>query len=79
MLPTRVKALLTATDFCEIHYIAILEEIDQCLRESYYPAIRILYRTDPHDLVSPETVFVDRNHAVGFVWKLLIKIHKGLK
>jgi len=79
MHASSVKALLTATEFCEIHYIAILEEIDQCLRDAYYPAIRVLYKTDPHDLVSPEAVFCDRNHAVGFVWQILITIHKGFK
>jgi len=69
--------LVSSTNFCLI-YIEILEQIDHTIMPEYYPAIRNLYRTDPRDLVTPENVFVSRDHAFGFIYCLLIREHKRL-
>lgn len=68
---------MTAIQFCE-EYISILEEIDKVIREEYYPAIRRLYVTSPEDLLEPNAFFVNKCHAIGFVWKSLIREHKRL-
>jgi len=69
--------LVSSTNFCLI-YIEILEQIDPTILPAYYPAIRNLYCTDPRDLVTPEQVFISRDHAFGFVYCLLIREHKRL-
>jgi hypothetical protein len=68
---------VSAVEFCEL-YVPILEQIDHTILPEYYPAIRNLYRTDPHDLVTPEQVFVSRDHVVGFIYCLLLREHKRL-
>jgi hypothetical protein len=69
--------LVSSINFCRM-YIEILEQIDSTILSAYYPAIRNLYRTDPRDLVTPEQVFISRDHAFGFVYCLLIREHKRL-
>lgn len=60
-------------------YIEILESMDHMIDPKCYPAIRRLYCTDPHDLISPAGCFVSREHAVGFVWSLLAKTHAAMQ
>ena len=50
-----------------------MEEFDHIAHADTYPAIRKLYCIDPHDLVSPQTCFVNKDHARGFVATLLMK------
>jgi hypothetical protein len=69
---------VSAVEFCRI-YIEILEQIDHCILPEYYPAIRNLYKTDPHDLVTPQTCFVSRDHAFGFIYGLLIREYQRLQ
>ncbi len=69
---------VTARQFISI-YIEILESIDGLIDPKLYPAIRRLYCTDPRDLISPEGCFVNREHAVGFVWSLLAKTYAAMQ
>ena len=70
--------MLTAVEFTT-RYIEWLEEIDQVINDKYYPAIRVMYCTDPHDLISPVACFVSEEHAIGFIWKSLVMTHKQLQ
>jgi hypothetical protein len=67
--------MITAVEFTT-RYIEWLEEIDQVINDKYYPAIRVMYCTDPHDLISPVACFVSEEHAIGFIWKSLVMTHK---
>ena len=68
---------VSAVEFCE-RYIGWLEMIDPVIKPEYYPAIRKLYCTAPQDLITPEAMFVSAEHAIGFIWCMLINTHKQL-
>ena len=70
--------MITAIEFTD-RYIEWLEQIDQVINEAYYPAIQVMYCTDPHDLISPAACFASEEHAIGFIWKSLILTHKKLQ
>ena len=55
-----------------ICYEKFLQEIEVVLKPELLPILEELKKTDPHDLVTPETWFVSTNHARGFVWSLFI-------
>lgn len=61
------------------HYTEIVEEFDHITHPDTYPAIRRLYCVDPHDLVSPFALFVDRDHVRGFVATLLMNTVAEMK
>jgi hypothetical protein len=69
---------MTAIQFIE-QYTAILEEIDHVIHPDCYPAMRAMYCVDPHDLITPNAYFANREQAFGFVWKLLAAKVKELK
>ena len=56
-----------------VKYPTYLETIKKVTKDEYYPALKILEETDPHDLVKPETCFADENAAWGFVYRLFMQ------
>jgi hypothetical protein len=69
---------MTAIEFIE-QYTKILEEIDSLVHPDCYPAMRVMYCVDPHDLITPHAYFANGEQAFGFVWKLLAAKVKELK
>jgi hypothetical protein len=69
---------MTAIQFIE-QYTTILEEIDSLMHPDCYPAMRVMFCVDPHDLITPNAYFANREQAFGFVWKLLAAKVKELK
>lgn len=51
------------------NYIKCIEDIENVVLPKFYPAIRKLYETDPHDLISPDMVLFS---SEGYVWKLFL-------
>lgn len=70
--------MISASEFVD-RYTEWLEIIDATLRPEYYPAIRRMYITDPHDLVTPESRFSSQASAIGFLFCMIITTHKQLK
>lgn len=58
-------------------YNEILDNIEKMSKEEYQAAIHEMRETDPHDLVTPETVFMGWNDAYGFVFRMVLKCHKA--
>lgn len=69
---------MTAIQFIE-QYTKILEEIDHLIHPDCYPAMRVMYCIDPHDLITPNAYFANREHARGFVATLLMKTVAEIK
>ena len=63
---------MDAFDFVN-SYDKFIEEIESVIKPELLPILQKLKETDPHDLVSPETWFVSKNHARGFVWSLFLQ------
>jgi len=57
------------------NYNKFLEEIEKVIKPELLPILQNLKDTDPHDLITPNSWFVDTNHAKGFVWNLFISKH----
>ena len=55
------------------NYYMLLEEIEQVIKPELVPVLEKLKETDPHDLITPETWFVNTNQARGFVWNLFLE------
>lgn len=55
------------------NYLIYLDEIGQVIKPEYQPMLNQLKEIDPHDLVLPETYFINENQARGFVWTMFIK------
>jgi hypothetical protein len=70
--------MITAIEFCD-RYIEWLEMIDATINEIYYPAIRKLYCIAPQDLITPVACFTNKEHAVGFIYCTLLKMHIQLQ
>ena len=51
-------------------YVGMLEDI---VKPEYYPIIKKMYETDPHDLCSPDTILLN-NSELGIVWKYFIQL-----
>ena len=51
----------------------LLEEIEQVIKPELLPVLEKLKETDPHDLITPETWFVNTNQARGFIWNLFLE------
>jgi len=54
-------------------YDKFIGEIEQVIKPELLPILEKLKETDPHDLITPETWFVNTNHARGFVLNLFIE------
>lgn len=66
---------LSAIDFVDSYY-DLLHTIGATLRDEYAPALLRMQAMDPHDLISPDTVFSSANSAYGFVYRLVLDNHK---
>lgn len=55
------------------NYKTIIEELRIVSKPIYYPAIDKLKNTDPHDLISPDSVFLNYAHMYGFVLLMMLK------
>lgn len=55
------------------NYPHFLQEIRDVIRPELFPLLDELEKIDPHDLITPETWFVNENAARGFVWSLFLK------
>ena len=60
-------------------YPEYLETIRKVTKEEYYPALKRLEEIDPHDLVKPDTWFVDETSALGYVYWLFLKEVKAIE
>ena len=69
---------MTAIQFIS-EYTTILEEIDNLIHTDCYPAMRAMCCIGPHDLITPNAYFANREQAFSFVWKLLCAKVKELK
>lgn len=56
-----------------IKYEAYINEIQQVTKTEFQPAIDALLQIDPHDLVRPDTFFLNESAARGYVWTLFLK------
>lgn len=54
-------------------YEDYLTEIGQVIKPELLPILQEMSETDPHDLVRPDTFFIDESHAQGFVWASFIE------
>lgn len=70
--------MISAVEFCD-RYGEWLELIESALTGSHFKAIRKLYETDPEDLISPVACFTSEDHAIGFIFSLVVKTHNQIK
>lgn len=54
-------------------YEDYLDEIRSVISPEFYPQLDELKSIDPHDLVSPETLFLNESAARGYVWSMFLK------
>ena len=55
-----------------INYSNYIETIKKVSKEEYIPILESMETWDPHDLITPETWFLDDNASLGFVYRLFI-------
>jgi len=55
------------------NYKKFLEEIETVIKPELLPILEELKETDPHDLITPVTWFINENNAREFVWSLFLK------
>jgi len=55
------------------NYQNYVTEIEQVVRPEYHSVIGKLKGMDPHDIISPESWFMTKSHARGYVWSLFLK------
>jgi len=55
------------------YYEKFLQEIESVIKPELLPILEKFKKTDPHDLISPDTFFVSMNHARSFVYSLFLK------
>jgi hypothetical protein len=55
------------------NYYMFLEEIEQVIKPELVPILEKLKETDPHDLITPGTWFVNTNQARGYIWNLFLQ------
>jgi hypothetical protein len=67
---------LSSVEFIDV-FTEIVGQIEKVVSPTYFPAIRKLYVTDPHDLIEPGQCFASSNEAYGFVFKQMIRIQNG--
>lgn len=56
-----------------VKYPTYIEEVKNVIRPELEQIRQELSETDPHDLISPETYFMNENQARGFIWSLFLK------
>ena len=57
-------------------YPEYLETIRKVTRDEYLPILEQMEKTEPHDLVKPDSWFPDENAALGYVYRGLYKHEK---
>lgn len=62
---------MEAQEFIEA-YPDMVWQIGQVIRPELQVVIDDMAAIDPHDLVSPGTHFIGRNHAAGYVWRMFV-------
>lgn len=55
------------------NYETYINEIRAVIKPEFISILDELAKTDPHDLVRPDTWFPDENSAKGFVWNMFIR------
>jgi threonine aldolase len=53
-------------------YQSYINTIEKLSKVEYKSIIDELKETDPHDLVKPDTFFLNESQAIGFVYSLFI-------
>ena len=53
-------------------YEKFVEDIEQLIKPELLPILEKLKEKDPHDLITPESWFINENQARGFVWVLFL-------
>jgi hypothetical protein len=54
------------------NYNKYVEEIENVIKPELLPTLEKLKEKDPHDLITPESWFINENQARGFVWVLFL-------
>jgi len=54
------------------NYQFYLDEVKFVVRPDLFPIIEELKSIDPHDLVTPESWFLNESAARGYVWSLFL-------
>lgn len=54
-------------------YPDYLNEIRQVIKPELFPILEEVAKTDPHDIVRPDTWFPSESAARGFVWTMFMK------
>lgn len=54
-------------------YSTYLDEISLVIKPEFQFIIDELNLIEPHDLVTPESFFINDYHAKGFVWNMFIR------
>ena len=63
---------MDALDFVATYH-EYLKEISQVIRPEYKSVLEELDNIDPHDLVRPDTFFLNESAMRGLVWSLFVK------
>jgi hypothetical protein len=56
-----------------LNYPRYIREIRDVVRPDLFPLIDEFSEIDPHDLVAPDTWFLNESAARGYVWTLFLK------
>lgn len=56
-----------------LNYQSYIDRLEKVVREEFKQIIEELRMLDPHDLVSPDTFFLNDANAMGFVFNLFLK------
>ena len=53
-------------------YPKFVEEIAEVAALKFAPAVDVMRSMDPHDLVNPDSFFVTKTQAAGYVWFIFL-------
>ena len=56
-----------------LNFPEYLREIRSVIRPELFPLLAELAQIDPHDLVTPDTWFLNESSARGYVWSMFLK------
>ena len=60
-----------------LRYQDFVAEIESVVKEEFYPIIRKMQVSDPHDLITPETYFASENDARGYIWSMFRQLQRS--
>lgn len=55
------------------NYPSYVKMVEKTVKPEYYPVIRAMYKTDPHELIEPDHYFSSAHEAIGYVFILFYK------